>query len=241
VCDYQSQKVETIMSHAESHYVHRIGWLRAAVLGANDGIISTASLIVGVTAAASDRGAILTAAFAGWAAGAMAMAAGEFVSVSSQADSEAADLKREARAIKDEPKAELVELAKIYEDRGLTPELGRRVAEQLMARNALAAHARDELGLTEATGANPLLAAVAFAIAFSLGAALPALVVVLAPQEMTIAAVSIAALIFLVALGALGAWLGGAEIIKPALRVGFWGALAMAVTAGIGALVGKAL
>ena len=229
------------MSHAEVHYVHRVGWLRAAVLGANDGIISTASLIVGVAAAAGDRGAILTAAFAGWAAGAMAMAAGEFVSVSSQADSEAADLKREARAIKEEPKAELIELVKIYEDRGLSPELARRVAEQLMARDALAAHARDELGLTEATGANPLLAAAASATAFSFGAALPALVVVLAPREIMIAAVSIAALILLVALGALGARLGGAKIITPALRVGFWGALAMAVTAGIGALVGKAL
>ena len=229
------------MSHAEVHYVHRVGWLRAAVLGANDGIISTASLIVGVAAASGDRGAILTAAFAGWAAGAMAMAAGEFVSVSSQADLEAADLKREARAIKEEPKAELLELAKIYEDRGLSPDLARRVAEQLMAKDALASHARDELGLTEATGANPLLAAAASAVAFSFGAALPALVVVLAPTSVTTAAVSIAALIFLVALGALGAWLGGAQIIKPALRVGFWGALAMAVTAAIGALVGKAL
>ena len=229
------------MSHAEVHYVHRVGWLRAAVLGANDGIISTASLIVGVAAAAGDRSAILTAAFAGWAAGAMAMAAGEFVSVSSQADSEAADLKREARAIKEEPKAELLELAKVYEDRGLSPELARRVAEQLMAKDALASHARDELGLTEATGANPLLAAAASAVAFSFGAALPALVVVLTPTSVTTAAVSIAALIFLVVLGALGAWLGGAQVIKPALRVGFWGALAMAVTAGIGALVGKAL
>ena len=229
------------MSHAEVHYVHRVGWLRAAVLGANDGIISTASLIVGVAAAAGDRGAILTAAFAGWAAGAMAMAAGEFVSVSSQADSEVADLKREARAIKEQPKAETLELAKIYEDRGLRPELARQIAEQLMAKDALSAHARDELGFGEGAGGNPLLAAAASAIAFSFGAALPALVVVLAPRDMTIAAVSIAAMMFLVALGALGARLGGAPIAKPALRVGFWGALAMAVTAGIGALVGKAL
>jgi vacuolar iron transporter family protein len=190
--------VETIMSHAEVHYVHRVGWLRAAVLGANDGIISTASLIVGVASAAGDRGAILTAAFAGWAAGAMAMAAGEFVSVSSQADSETADLKREARAIKEQPKAETLELAKIYEDRGLRPELAQQVAEQLMAKDALSAHARDELGLGEVAGANPLLAAAASAIAFSFGAALPALVAVLAPRNMTIAAVSIAALIFLV-------------------------------------------
>ncbi|HKN27046.1 MAG TPA: VIT family protein [Roseiarcus sp.] len=229
------------MSHAEVHYVHRAGWLRAAVLGANDGIISTASLVVGVAAAASDRGAILTAAFAGWAAGAMAMAAGEFVSVSSQADSEAADLRREARALKEEPEAEMLELAKIYENRGLRPELARQVAEQLTARDALSAHARDELGLTEATGANPLLAAAASAVAFSFGAAMPVLVVVLAPRETTIAAVSIAALTFLVALGTLGAWLGGARIVKPALRVGFWGALAMAVTAGIGTLAGKVL
>ena len=186
------------MSHAEVHYVHRAGWLRAAVLGANDGIISTASLIVGVAAAASDRGATLTAAFAGWAAGAMAMAAGEFVSVSSQANSEAADVRREARALEEEPEAEMLELAKIYEGRGLRPELARQVAEQLMAKNGLAAHARDELGLTGATGANPLLAAAASAVAFSFGAAMPALVVVIAPQEMTIAAVSIAALIFLV-------------------------------------------
>ena len=219
-----------------SSLLHRVGWLRAAVLGANDGIISTASLIVGVAAATGDRAAILTAAFAGWAAGAMAMAAGEFVSVSSQADSESADLKREARAIKEEPKAELLELAKIYEDRGLNPELARQVAEQLMAKDGLAAHARDELGFAEGAGANPLLAAAASAIAFSCGAALPALVVVLAPKEMTIAA-----LIFLVALGALSARLGGAQIINPALRVGFWGVLAMAVTAGIGVLAGKAL
>src|SRR6516165_5169658 len=175
------------MPGPESHYVNRAGWLRAAVLGANDGIISTASLVVGVASAAGTRGDILTAAVAGWAAGAMAMAAGEFVSVSSQADSEAADLKREARAIKEGPKAELLELAKIYEDRGLNPELARRVAEQLMAKDALAAHARDELGLTEATGSNPLLAAAASAVAFSLGAVLLALVAVVAPQEMTIA------------------------------------------------------
>jgi VIT1/CCC1 family predicted Fe2+/Mn2+ transporter len=171
----------------------------------------------------------------------MAMAAGEFVSVSSQADSEAADLEREARAIGQQPKAEMLELATIYEDRGLSPQRARQVAEQLMAKGGLAAHARYELGLTEAIGANPLLAAAASAIAFSFGAALPALVVVLAPRDMTIAAVSIAALIFVVALGALGARLGGAQIVKPALRVGFWGALAMAVTAGIGALAGKVL
>jgi vacuolar iron transporter family protein len=209
------------------------------VLGANDGLISTASLVVGVAAAASGRGEILTAAFAGWAAGAMAMAAGEFVSVSSQADSEAADLAREKQALKEEPEEEFTELAQIYVDRGLDPPLARRVAGQLMAKDALSAHARDELGFSESSDANPLLAAAASALSFSLGAALPTLVAILAPQEALIATVSIATLIFLVALGALGGWLGGAKLVRPALRVGFWGAMAMAVTAGIGAVVGK--
>jgi VIT1/CCC1 family predicted Fe2+/Mn2+ transporter len=221
--------------------VNRAGWLRAAVLGANDGIISTASLIVGVAAAGGGRGEVLTAAFAGWAAGAMAMAAGEFVSVSSQADSEAADIERERRGLEDAPKEELRELAQIYVDRGLTPTLARRVAEQMMAKDALSAHARDELGFAEGAGANPLLAAAASAVAFSAGAALPTLAAVASPLRTAIAAVSVATLIFLAALGALGAWLGGAPAAKPALRVAFWGALAMAVTAGIGALIGKAV
>ncbi len=229
------------MSHAEVHYVHRVGWLRAAVLGANDGLISTASLIVGVAAASAGRGEILTAAFAGWAAGAMSMAAGEFVSVSSQADLEAADLEREKRALKDEPHAELVELAKIYEDRGLDAALARKVAEQLTARDALSAHARDELGLTDGAGANAVLAAFASAAAFSVGAVLPTLAALLAPEKTTIEAVSLVTLIFLLVLGALGASLGGARIVWPALRVGFRGAMAMAVTAGIGALVGRAV
>ena len=229
------------MPGAEAHYVHRAGWLRAAVLGANDGIISTASLIVGVAAAGGGRSEILTAAFAGWAAGAMAMAAGEFVSVSSQANSEAADLEREKRALKEEPKLELRELTQIYEKRGLDPALARQVAEQLMARDPLSAHARDELGFTEGAAANPLMAASASAIAFSAGAALPTLAAFVSPRETTIGAVSVATLVFLVALGALGAWLGGARVVRPALRVGFWGAMAMAVTAGIGALVGKAV
>ncbi len=155
-----------IMPHAELHYVHRTGWLRASVLGANDGLISTASLVVGVAAAASGRGEILTAAFAGWAAGAMAMAAGEFVSVSSQADSEAADLAREKQALKEEPEEEYTELAQIYVDRGLDPALARRVAEQLMAKDALSAHARDELGFSDDAGADPLLAAAASALSF---------------------------------------------------------------------------
>jgi vacuolar iron transporter family protein len=229
------------MPGAEQHFINRAGWLRASVLGANDGIISTASLIVGVAAAAAGRGEILTAAFAGWAAGAMAMAAGEYVSVSSQADSEAADLERERRALHDAPKAELSELTQIYVDRGLPPALAREVAEQLMAKDALSAHARDELGLANKGRANPVLAAAASAIAFSVGAALPTIAAFLSPRETVVAAVSIAALVFLAALGALGAWMGGAPVIKPAVRVAFWGALAMAVTAGIGALVGKAV
>jgi len=227
--------------HEEHHYVHRAGWLRAAVLGANDGLISTASLIVGVAAASAGRAEILTAAFAGWAAGAMSMAAGEFVSVSSQADLEAADLQREKIALSEDPSEEFDELAGIYEDRGLEPALAREVAKQLTAKDPLAAHARDELGLTEESGANAVLAALASAAAFSVGAALPTLTAILAPQGATIAAVPAATLVFLLALGALGAGLGGAKVLWPALRVGFWGAMAMAVTAGIGALVGRAV
>ncbi len=228
------------MPEAEQHFVNRAGWLRAAVLGANDGIISTASLIVGVAAAAAGRGEILTAAFAGWAAGAMAMAAGEYVSVSSQADSEAADLEREKRALEEKPKAEMRELTQIYVERGLTPALAGQVAEPLMAKDALSAHARDELGFADSAGPNPIVAAAASAIAFSVGAALPTIAAFLAPRETIVAAVSAAALVFLAVLGALGAWMGGAPVIKPTVRVAFWGALAMAVTAGIGALVGKA-
>ncbi len=229
------------MPHEEVHYVHRAGWLRAAVLGANDGLISTASLVVGVAAASAGRGEILTAAFAGWAAGAMSMAAGEFVSVSSQADLEFADLKREQNALENEPHEELAELAQIYQDRGLDAALATKVAEQLMAKDALSAHARDELGLTETASANAVLAAFASAAAFSLGAALPTLAALLSPPGATIGVVSAATLIFLLVLGALGAWLGGAKPVWPALRVGFWGAMAMAVTAGIGALVGRAV
>jgi VIT1/CCC1 family predicted Fe2+/Mn2+ transporter len=229
------------MPNAEVHFVHRGQWLRAAVLGANDGIISTASLIVGVAAAGGARGEILTAAFAGLTAGAMSMAAGEYVSVSSQADSEAADLERESRALREEPKAELVELTQIYVTRGLTPALAGEVAQQLMAKDALSAHARDELGFSEGMGANPVLAGSASAVAFAVGAALPTLAAIAAPHEQTVGAVSIAALVFLAVLGALGAWLGGAPVGKPTLRVAFWGALAMAVTAGIGALVGRAV
>jgi VIT1/CCC1 family predicted Fe2+/Mn2+ transporter len=229
------------MPGAESHYVNRTGWLRAAVLGANDGIISTASLIVGVAAAAGARDAILTAAIAGWAAGAMSMAAGEYVSVSSQADSEAADLEREQRALDERPAQEKEELAHIYEGRGLKPKLAEQVAGQLMAKDALDAHARDELGLNEAAKPRPIQAAFASALAFSVGAALPTLAAFLAPNGAAVIVVPVAALVFLVALGALGARLGGAPMFKAAVRVGFWGALAMAVTAGVGALVGRAI
>ena len=229
------------MPGAESHYVHRTAWLRAAVLGANDGIISTASLIMGVAAATGSRAEILTAAVAGWAAGAMSMAAGEYVSVSSQADSEAADLARERRALREQPSAETRELAHIYEERGLKPKLAEQVADQLMAQDALDAHARDELGLDERAQPKPIQAAFASALAFSVGAAAPTLTAFLAPEGVVVKAVPAAAMVFLVALGALGAWAGGAPMMKPALRVGFWGALAMAVTAGIGALIGKAV
>jgi VIT1/CCC1 family predicted Fe2+/Mn2+ transporter len=229
------------MPGAESHYFHRTAWLRAAVLGANDGIISTASLIMGVAAAAGGRPEILTAAIAGWAAGAMSMAAGEYVSVSSQADSEAADLMRERRALRERPAEERQELAHIYEERGLKPKLAQEVAGQLMAKDALDAHAREELGFSEGAEPRPIQAAFASAVAFSVGAALPTLAAFVAPPGAIVKAVPAAALVFLVALGALGAWLGGAPIVKPALRVGFWGALAMGVTAGIGALIGKAV
>jgi len=224
-----------------SHFVNRAGWLRAAVLGANDGIISTASLIVGVAAAGAPRGEILTAAVAGWAAGAMAMAAGEYVSVSSQADSEAADLERERHSLEETPEVETRELTLIYQRRGLAPKLAREVAVALMAKDALSAHARDELGISPARAANPILAAFASAVSFSAGAAMPTLAAFLASREATVAAVFPATLAFLAALGGLGGWLGGAPMLRPTLRVAFWGALAMAVTAGIGALVGKAV
>jgi VIT1/CCC1 family predicted Fe2+/Mn2+ transporter len=230
------------MPDGESHYFDRAGWLRAAVLGANDGIISTASLILGVAAAGGSRAEILTAAVAGWAAGAMSMAAGEYVSVSSQADSEAADLARERRELREDPDAEKAELARIYEERGLQPRLALEVADELMAKDALAAHARDELGLTDTAKPKPIQAAWASALAFSVGAALPTFAALLAPNDKVVAlVVPVAALVFLVALGAAGGRLGGARMLKPALRVGFWGALAMAVTAGIGALIGRAI
>jgi VIT1/CCC1 family predicted Fe2+/Mn2+ transporter len=225
----------------EFNYVSRAGWLRAAVLGANDGIVSTASLILGVAAADGTRSEILIAALAGWAAGAMSMAAGQYVSVSSQADSEAADLAREERALRESPTAETLELAKIYERRGLARDLAGQVAAQLMAKDALAAHARDELGLAEGAGAHPTLAAFAAAAAYSLGAVLPTLAAFSTTTDRIVVSVPATAMSFLAVLGALGAWAGGAPVLKPALRGVISGALAMAVTATIGDLVGKAI
>jgi VIT1/CCC1 family predicted Fe2+/Mn2+ transporter len=225
----------------EFNYVSRAGWLRAAVLGANDGIVSTASLIVGVDAAGGTRKEILIAALAGWAAGATSMAAGQFVSVSSQADSEAADLVREQRALRESPMAETLELAKIYERRGLARDLASRVAAQLMAKDALAAHARDELGLAEGASAHPTLAALAAAAAYSLGALLPTLAAFFATTDQIVVSVPATATGFLAVSGALGAWLGGAPMLKPAVRSVLLGALAMAGTAAIGALVGKVI
>jgi len=227
--------------HAEVHYVNRAGWLRAAVLGANDGIISTASLIVGIAAAAGGRSEILTAALAGWAAGAMAMAAGEYVSVSSQGDLESADIERERRALVASPEEELLELAKIYEQRGLSPVFAKEVAKQLMAKNALAAHARDELGISEITTARPVQAALTSAASFSIGAVMPLLMVVVSPASALVMMVSAASLGFLALLGAIGARVGGANVLRATARVTFWGAFAMALTAGIGKLFGTVI
>jgi VIT1/CCC1 family predicted Fe2+/Mn2+ transporter len=226
-------------SHPEGHLVHRIGWLRAAVLGANDGIISTASLILGVAAAAMSKSDVLLAGVAGLVAGAMSMAAGEYVSVSSQSDTEQADLARERRELHDQPDLELEELAAIYVTRGLQVELAREVAGQLMANDALGAHARDELGLSEISVARPIQAALASAATFSLGAAAPLILVVLSPLNWLLPVVALGSLVFLALLGILGARAGGAEPLKPTVRVIFWGALAMVLTTGIGALVGK--
>jgi VIT1/CCC1 family predicted Fe2+/Mn2+ transporter len=227
--------------HAEHHAVERLGWLRAAVLGANDGILSTASLIVGVAAAAGTHGSILVAGVSGLVAGAMSMAAGEYVSVSSQADSEKADIARERQELQDDPVSEHEELAQIYVKRGLDQELANRVAAQLMERDALGAHERDELGISAATTARPIQAALASATSFSVGAALPLLLVIVVPVQTLIVAVCIASLVFLALLGAVAAKAGGAPIVKATVRVTFWGALAMGVTAGIGALFGTKL
>ena len=222
--------------HHEEHRLSRTGWLRAAVLGANDGILSTASLILGVATATQSREGVLVAGVSGLLAGALSMAAGEYVSVSSQADAEKADLARERGELADNPPAELRELAGIYEKRGLDLELAHRVAEQLTAHDALAAHARDELGITEELMARPLQAAFSSAAAFSAGAVLPLLPAYFAPFRYAVPAIYGTALVFLLILGALGAFAGGASQWKGAMRVLVWGALAMAVTAGLGRL-----
>ena len=227
--------------HPESHLVSRIGWLRAAVLGANDGIISTASLIVGVAAAAAKQNDVLIAAVAGLAAGAMSMAAGEYVSVSSQSDTEQADLARERKELSEHAELELDELASIYVERGVDPALARRVAQQLMAKDALTAHARDELGISAITTARPVQAALTSAAMFSTGAALPLLMVVVSPAGALVPIVSAASLGFLALLGAIGAVAGGANVLRATVRVTFWGAFAMALTAGIGRLFGTVL
>lgn len=224
--------------HLERHFTQRIGWLRAGVLGANDGIVSTAALVVGVAAAESTRSSILLAGLAGLVAGAMSMAAGEYVSVSSQADTEKADLTRERRELSELPESELDELQGIYVQRGLDAGLARRVAEQLTAHDALAAHARDELGITETQTARPIQAAVASALTFSVGAALPLIVAVLAPPMHIIALVSAASLVSLAVLGTVAAHAGGASRLRGAVRVTFWSALALALTAAVGRLFG---
>jgi len=226
------------IQHRENHLVERIGWLRAAVLGANDGILSTASLIVGVAASAASASSILVAGIAGLVAGSMSMAAGEYVSVSSQADTEKADLARERSELIDDPEAETRELAQIYVGRGLTPDLARQVATQLMSKDALGAHARDELGISEVLAARPIQAAMTSALTFAVGAALPLLAVLVAPTGMLVPVVSILSLAFLALLGAVGAWIGGASVAVGAARVAFWGVAALALTAGIGALIG---
>jgi len=227
-----------MIRHSEKHLVQRVGWLRAAVLGANDGILSTASLIVGVAAAARAPSEVVLTGVAGLVAGAMSMAAGEYVSVSSQSDTEAADRKREAAEIDDDPKAETRELAAIYRHRGLDAALSLQVAEQLMAHDALGAHMRDELGIHEVMEARPVQAALASAASFALGAICPVLMAFLFRGTALIEAVVVTTLLLLALLGATGARIGGAPLWRGALRVLFWGALAMAVTAGIGHLVG---
>lgn len=224
--------------HRERHRTQRIGWLRAAVLGANDGIVSTASLVLGVAAAHATHGSILIAGAAGLVAGAMSMATGEYVSVHSQADTEQAELELERKELETDDKGEHKELAAIYIGRGLDPVLARQVAEQLMAHDALGAHARDELGISDTLSARPTLAALASAGAFAVGAAMPLLVVALAPQASLIPSVSGTSLAFLALLGGWAAYVGGARVMMGVMRVTFWGALAMGLTAGVGALLG---
>ena len=228
------------MRHSEQHRTDRIGWLRAAVLGANDGIVSTASLVVGVAAAETSRGSILLAGVAGLVAGAMSMAAGEYVSVSSQSDTENADLARETNELAATPEAELQELTAIYVDRGLDESLALQVAEQLTAHDALGAHARDELGISELTTARPTQAALTSAATFAMGAALPLAATFLTPVPQIPIVVSLLSLGFLAILGGISASAGGAPITKAVTRVTFWGAIAMLATAGIGYLFGVA-
>ncbi len=228
------------MRHLERHRTHRVGWLRAAVLGANDGIVSTASLILGVAAAGADAKAILVAGVAGLVAGAMSMAAGEYVSVSSQSDTEQADLAREREELASDPEHEHAELTAIYVERGLEPPLAAQVATQLMRHDALCTHARDELGISDSLAARPVQAALASAAMFAVGAILPLVVVWLAPAASILWAVAGSSLLFLALLGAVSGRAGGAPIGKAAARVTFWGALAMALTAGVGALFGVA-
>lgn len=227
--------------HRERHLVSRIGWLRAAVLGANDGIVSTASLIIGVAAAAAKPGDILIAGVAGLVAGAMSMAAGEYVSVSSQSDTEQADLARERAELSGDVDAEIQELAGIYTKRGLDSATADTVARQLMAKDALAAHAHEELGISEMTTARPIQAALTSAATFTAGAALPLAIVIFAPAAWLVVIEAVASLAFLALLGAVGARAGGAPVWVATIRVTFWGALAMALTAGIGLLVGTAV
>lgn len=224
--------------HSENHRNDRIGWLRAAVLGANDGIISTACLMLGIAAANAGRSELLVAGVAALVAGAMSMAAGEYVSVSSQSDTEQADLERERAELRDQPLAEHHELASIYVGRGLTPELAKQVAQQLMSHDALSAHARDELGIQDITAARPIQAALTSALTFSAGAALPLITAVIAPPHLLTVLLACTSLFFLVSLGILAAMAGGAPLLRAALRVGFWGALAMGITAGIGQIFG---
>lgn len=227
--------------HLETHRAHRVGWLRAAVLGANDGVVSVASLVVGVAAGGAPRSGILLSGIAGLTAGAMSMAAGEYVSVQSQADTEEADLGRERRELADEPEAELAELTSIYVERGLDAELAGRVAAQLTAGDALTAHARDELGITETLRARPVQAALASAAAFAVGAVLPVVPAIVAPAEWVTRLTVATTLVALTLLGSVAAYAGGASVVRGALRVTFWGALAMALTAGVGKLFGIAL
>lgn len=229
-----------LMSHSEVHRSHRVGWLRAAVLGANDGIVSTASLIIGVAAASTTHEGILIAGVAGLVAGAMSMAAGEYVSVSSQSDTEKADLAIEKKSLEQNVEFEQEELAKIYQERGIEPALARQVAEQLMAHDALDAHARDEIGISADGNARPVQAALSSAGTFTIGAALPLVVAWAIPGEQLILFVALSSLFFLALLGGIAARVGGASIAVGAIRVTFWGTLAMALTAGVGRIFGVA-